>query len=55
MTTATQIKNELAQCEAQLLAAIRVLPLRSGEKKTATEYKITFLSAKIEKLNEFLK
>jgi len=54
MTNKTQIENALAQCEAQLSAAMRVLPLRSGEKKTATEYKITFLSGKVAKLKEFL-
>ena len=58
MTTATNnemIADELAQCEAQLAAAMRILPLRTGEKKTATEYKITFLTAKIERLAEILK
>lgn len=57
MTTATKnemIADEIAQCEAQLAAATRVLPLRSGEKKAETEYKISFLKAKIEKLAEFI-
>jgi hypothetical protein len=53
-TQTAQITDEISRCEAQLSAAIRVLPIQAGKKRTATEYKITFLQGKINTLNGFL-
>ena len=49
-----RIADDLAQLQCQLNAATRSLWLKTGEKKTQAEYKITFLQGKIKKLQEYL-